>query len=152
MSKELSKTEIEFYNNTLTAVEKDGQLFVAIKPICEAIGIDFEAQRQLINRDEVLCSVACMIKATGQDGKQYEMVTLPLDFLNGWLFKIDISRLKIDKSKKDTLIKYQKECYKVLNNYWTKGISINPRLNLEIKSIELLSESVANLTKLIETF
>ena len=42
---------------------------VPLKPLCEAIGVDFEGQRQRVERDEILSSVAFMTKATGSDGK-----------------------------------------------------------------------------------
>jgi hypothetical protein len=54
-------------------VENDGNKLIPVKPVCEALGIDPEAQRQRIERDKILSSVACVIKATGADGKQYEM-------------------------------------------------------------------------------
>ena len=59
-------------NNVDILATSDEQL-IAIRPICEALGIDEEGQRQRICRDEILSSVACMIKATGRDGKQYDM-------------------------------------------------------------------------------
>ena len=44
-----------------------------IRPICEALGVDPEGQRQRIERDEILGPTACMIKAVAGDGKDREM-------------------------------------------------------------------------------
>jgi len=76
------------------------------------MGLNWTAQREMIRRDQVLNSVGRMIRSTGKDGKQYEMLCLPLEYLNGWLFKIDISRYKGEL--KERLILYQKRCYIVL--------------------------------------
>ena len=53
-------------------VEDSESKLIPVKPICEAIGVDFEGQRQRIERDEILNSVAFITKATGADGKQYD--------------------------------------------------------------------------------
>jgi len=47
-----------------------------------------------------------MIKATGSDGKNYDMITLPSEYLNGWLFGIDHSRVKPEIQEQ--LISYKK--------------------------------------------
>lgn len=110
---------IQFYNQQIITVKQDDVVYTAMKPICDNIGLQWEAQRQRISRDEVLDSVACMIKATGNDGKNYEMLCLPIDYLNGWLFGVDVKRVKPEI--KDKLIQYKKECYQVLSDYWRKG-------------------------------
>jgi hypothetical protein len=40
------------------------------------------------------------------------MLSLPLDYLNGWLFGINVNRVKAEI--RERLIPYQKECYRVL--------------------------------------
>lgn len=72
-------------------IDEKGLTLVPIKPICQAIGIDFEGQRQRIQRDRRLSSVAFKIKATGTDGKLYDMLCLPLQYTYGWLFSIESS-------------------------------------------------------------
>ena len=55
------------------------------------------------------------------------MVCLPIEYLNGWLFGIDVNRCKPEI--RETLIKYKKECYQALHDYWFKGKAertINP--------------------------
>lgn len=116
---------INFHNQPLVTLQQYGIAYVAMKPICENIGLDWEAQRQRISRDEVLNSVACMIKATSTDSKIYKMLCLPIHYLNGWLFGVDVNRVK--PQIKDKLITYKKECYQALFDYWSNGIAINAR-------------------------
>ena len=78
----------------IQVVERLGEKLVPVKPICAAVGVDFEGQRQRIERDEILSSVAFVIKATGTDGKSYEMLCLPFKYVFGWLFGIDAGRVK----------------------------------------------------------
>ncbi|ELW81959.1 antirepressor N-terminal domain protein [Acinetobacter sp. WC-743] len=89
--------------------------YVAMKPICENIGLQWEAQRQRIKRNHALSQGACMIKAPSKGGEQ-EVLTLPIGYLNGWLFGIDVNRVKPEI--KDTLVKYQLECYDVLYKHF----------------------------------
>lgn len=51
--------------------------FVAIKPICEAIGVNYETQKDKILSDEILGSVTPLRGATGADGKEYKMRVIP---------------------------------------------------------------------------
>lgn len=125
---EMVKT-VNFHGDELAVVEKDGKPWVAMKPICEAMELDWEAQRQMIERDPVLRQVTCILQATssGKDGKTYnvEMICLPLDFLNGWLFKLDASRY--EGGRRDVIMAYQRECYSALYDYWHRGVAVNPR-------------------------
>lgn len=126
MNNQIVSQTVTFNNQELITFEQNGVQYTAMKPICENIGIDWESQRQRIKRDDILSKVACMIKATGLDGKIYEMLSLPIQFLNGWLFGVDSKRVKTDEAKKN-LMAYKLECYQVLHDYWHKGEAVNPR-------------------------
>ncbi|MGZ7907403.1 phage antirepressor N-terminal domain-containing protein [Haemophilus sp. SZY H53] len=119
MSNQISTQTISFNNQSLITIEQNGVHYVAMKPICENIGIDWRAQRQRIVRDEVLCSTVVIITTVAEDGKNREMLCLPIQYLNGWLFGIDINRC--NPEIRDTLIKYKKECYQALHDYWFNG-------------------------------
>ena len=43
---------------------------IAIKPICEALGIDWSSQKQRVERDEILSSTMVMITTVAADGKE----------------------------------------------------------------------------------
>lgn len=111
---------VPFNGQSVTAIEKNGKWYVAMKPICENIGLDWEAQRQKIKRNHVLNSVACIIKVTAEDSKNYEMTCLPLGFLSGWLLSVEVNKVKPEI--RDTLIQYQLECYDVLFKHFMPEI------------------------------
>lgn len=117
---------VQFHDQTLTVIPQQNKLLVAIKPICENLGIQWHAQRKRIHRDDVLNSTASMMDSVAKDGKTRELLCLPLEFLNGWLFGIDTSRIK-NLQIKERVLQYKRECYQVLHDYWTKGQATNPR-------------------------
>lgn len=124
MQKSMVKT-VDFYGSELAVIEKDGQPYVAMKPIVKAMDLDWQAQHQMLQRDPVLSSTMCIIQTVGADGKKREMTCLPLRFLNGWLFKVDSSRYEGERQA--NIIRYQRECYDALYDYWHKGTAVNPR-------------------------
>ncbi len=52
------------------------------------------------------------------NGGDPQLLCLPIEYINGWLFGIDIKRCKPEI--RETLIMYKKECYQALYNYWNK--------------------------------
>ena len=112
MTTALVQRSVDFYGDELVVIHQDGIDYTPVKPVCDILGIDWESQRQRIARDEVLISVACVIQATGADGKRYDMLCLPLDYLNGWLFGVDVGRIR--PSLRERLILYKRECYRAL--------------------------------------
>ena len=119
-------TTIKFHGADLVTTNKDGKILVVMKPIAEALGLDWRSQLQRIKRDPALKQGVVKLTTPTTDGGLQEMVTLPIEFLNGWLFKISINQVKPEI--KDRLIEYQRECYQALHDYHYKGIAINDRL------------------------
>lgn len=100
----------------IVTVERDGETFVPIKPICTAIGVDYSAQYNKIQTEEILVSVIAIIATTGADGKTYEMVCLPLKFIYGWIFTINPG--KVAPEARESVIRYRRECYDVLYDHF----------------------------------
>ena len=118
MSNQISTQTISFNNQSLITVEQNGNHYVAMKPICENIGLAWEPQVLRIKRDEVL-SQGMIVMIIPTNGGNQNMICLPIEYLNGWLFGIDINRC--NPEIRDTLIKYKKECYQALHDYWFNG-------------------------------
>jgi len=107
---------VPFHNQNLLATIVDGIPHVAMKPICENIGISWNSQFERIKRHAVLSEGIRVIRTPSKGGIQ-EMITLPIDLLNGWLFGVDSNRIKKPEVK-TKVIEYQKECFKVLANHF----------------------------------
>jgi hypothetical protein len=65
-----------------------------------------------------------MIQAPSPGGEQ-EMLCLPLEYLNGWLFGIDDRR--VIPEIRDALVLYKREAYVALHDYFVKGFALNDR-------------------------
>jgi hypothetical protein len=116
--------EVIFYEDVITAVRaNDGNIYVPIRPICDLLGVDAAAQRRRVQRDPVLSAEArpcdVVTASQGQPDQRRLMLCLPLDFISGFLFGISAQRVKPEI--KDRLIRYQKECYKVLAEAFQEG-------------------------------
>jgi hypothetical protein len=110
----VDQKSVEFHGDSLTAVlSEDGIIYVPVKPLCESLDIQWSAQSKRIARDPVLSEIATSVSIMDIQGDQPQrrtMTCLPLDYLNGWLFGVNASRLK-DRETRKRLIEYQKECY-----------------------------------------
>lgn len=109
------ETKKIFTINNVDIVMTDEGL-VPIKPICEALGVAYERQYSKLKEDEDFSSVITLRVTTGADGKQYEMVCLPHQFIYGWLFTINPKNVKPEA--KESVRKYRKACYETLYNHF----------------------------------
>ncbi len=116
----ISRKQILFYDDELTAVIVETgnghTTYVPIKPIVDHLGLAWTGQQQRIQRDPILSEVALIVRIESenmaQSGGSPNVLCLPLDFVNGFLFGIQVSRVKPELQNKVLL--YQRECYRVL--------------------------------------
>ena len=116
----IEQREVEFYGDQILAVlaptEELGtpQVFVPVRPVVEYLGLSWSGQRERIRRDPVLSDVARGVRVTRppQQGGEQEMLCLPIEYLNGWLFGVSTNRL--GEGLREKVIRYQRECYRVL--------------------------------------
>lgn len=66
----LNTREIAKVNNVAIMAGNDPKQLVPIKPICDALGIDAKAQRNRIDRDEILSSTGVIMTSVAADGKE----------------------------------------------------------------------------------
>ena len=113
-----TKTLVKVNNVAIQMVSDSTEKLIPIKPICQALGVDEDAQRRKLYEDEILSSVTVLSTATGADGKQYEMVCIPLKFVFGWLFTI--SPKNVNEEARQTVTKYRLECYDALFRHFAE--------------------------------
>lgn len=102
---------VSFQGTSILAVLIDGTPHVSLRSICEALGLDFQAQRHRIRRHPALAQGVVITAIPSAGGAQQTMM-LPLDMLNGWLFGISSARVRPDL--RERLNQYQRECFQVL--------------------------------------
>ena len=139
----VEQKEVEFYGDNVIAVRlSDGTVYVPVRPLVELLGIAWSAQRNRINRDPVLSDAIMSVIVTITDiktgsrrPKSSEMLCLPLEYISGFLFGVNATRVKPELKTK--VIQYQKECYKVLSEaFWERRLTVS-----DVPYDELLAEN-----------
>jgi hypothetical protein len=104
---------VDFYGDPISVAQDQArELYVPLRPLVNFLGLDHASQCQRVHRDEVLASRVRSVVMRSADGRQREQMCLALDMLPGWLFGIDISRVRPELSEK--LKRYRAECFRVL--------------------------------------
>jgi hypothetical protein len=119
---------VNFRGDQLFGFEADDGIYVALKPIVEAMGIDWSSQLKRVKRDPILSEgMVIMTTPFGRGGDQ-EAVCLKLELINGWLFTIESNRIK-DETVRERVLMYQRECYSVLARHFVGGVeTVKPEL------------------------
>ena len=119
----IEQKEVEFYGDGIIAVRiADGSIHVPVRPICDLLGVDWAGQRRRINRDTVLSEEMRSVAVTSMEGDRLvtrDMQCLPVDYISGFLFGINADRVKPEL--KERVVRYQRECYKVLAEAFQEG-------------------------------
>lgn len=127
----------------IVTVERDGEIFVPIKPICEAIGIDVDAQRNKLNSDQFFNSTTAIIAAVAADEKEREMYCIRLRDVYGWLATINPG--KVAPEAREAVSRYRRECYDVLYEHFTG--SMRHTIETNNAEIELLQQINAAISR-----
>lgn len=126
----------------IVTVDRDGEIFVPIKPICDAIGIDVDAQRNKLNADEFFNSTTAIITAVAADDKEREMYCIRLRDVYGWLATINPG--KVAPEAREVVTRYRRECYDVLYEHFTgsmrRTIETN---NAEIELLQQINSAIS---------
>ena len=141
---------IIFYDDEITAVVTDeNEVYIPLRPLCDYLGLNWSGQRQRLHRDPILNQVKgeCVIHSPsleGRGGGPQKMLCLPLDFLNGWLFGINASR--VNEDVRDKLMRYQLECYRVLAKEFIQP-AVSPTPSSSLQGVYEMGMAIAHLAK-----
>ncbi|MCC6607951.1 MAG: hypothetical protein IT327_32395 [Anaerolineae bacterium] len=121
----IGEVTIPFYEDTLIAqLGEDGEIYVALRPIVESLGLSWGSQLNRIKRDAVLSkkvqtlSVFVMNTQGDQEGQHREVVCLPKQYISGFLFGINAGRIK-DVKLRTKVIQFQEEAHLILDAAFT---------------------------------
>jgi hypothetical protein len=140
----MEKQIITRVNNTdiIAVRDANGEILVPIKPICTAIGVDPRAQRQKLQEDPILSSVGVLSTPTGADGKTYEMVCLPLQYIYGWIFTINPKN--VAEHAREAVTEYRRECYDALYRHFAGSLRRQVEANeAEIAALQAVNDALA---------
>lgn len=110
---------------SLQVVADDREQLVAVKPVCEILGVDYPGQFTKLKEHPVYGSTIGLCPTVGSDGKEREMVCIPLRFFSGWLFSINPDNVKEEVREK--LIEYQLKCNDILYDYFFSRVDFSQK-------------------------
>lgn len=138
---------IDFYGDDLIAVSLEGEPYVPLRPICDVLGVAWTGQRQRIMRDAVLSEAVATVRVTRTEGEREvtrELLCLPLEYLNGWLFGISAGRVKEEFREK--IVQYQRDCYRVLAQAF-QSRAVEPTRGSSLAHIREMALAIANMAE-----
>ena len=111
---------------------KKGNTYIAIKPICEALGVNYIEQFKDTKSDFILGPVLCKHTMQIPNDQGRAMQCLPEEFIYGWIFSLR------PKNATPEFLEYKKKVYKVLFEHFHG--TITERKELLKQKAELISE------------
>lgn len=120
----VEQREVEFYGDALTAVRaNDGQVYVALPTVCDAVGLNIQAQARRINRHDILAEgytkLAILATFDQDESKRRRMGVLRADLVPLWLSGISAKSVKPEMQTK--IKRFQREAAKVLWEAFQEG-------------------------------
>ena len=105
---------VPFHGHMLEAVQVGDIVWVSVRRMCEALGLDYSGQYQrLSDRARTPWAVVGIIPTTGPDGKKYETFCLNLKSVSMWLATVESSR--VSEAIREKLVLFQVECADALD-------------------------------------
>ena len=115
----------DFNGTNIPVLSADVTIYVAIKPICTALNLNYDRQYKNLLSHPIFNQLYAKQHTVDKGNKVREMVCLPEKYIYGWLLSIN--------SSNEDLIKYQLECHDVLYNYFHGATTERLQL-LKVKS------------------
>ena len=148
----MNTADVAVVNGISLQVVADGsEQLVAVKPVCEILGVDFSAQRAKLKEHPIFSSVMVLSTTTGSDGKQYEMLCIPFKFFAGWLFSINPGNVK--EEARESLMQFQLKCNEILYEYFFRhadfAMKKQEEMSLQLGVVAKAKENFRNAKKIL---
>lgn len=119
----IGEVNIPFYNdNLIVQLGEDGEIYVALRPIVESLGLSWGSQLNRVRRDAVLSKklkmLSVFITNTQGEGQSRGVVCLPKQYISGFLFGISANRIK-DETIQNKVLQFQEEAHLFLDAAFT---------------------------------
>jgi hypothetical protein len=122
---------LDFNGKNIVFLSVDGTYWIALKPICEALNIEYTRSFKNAKTDPILGpALAVQPMQVSKNGKsQVRNVTcIPEEFVYGWIFSIN--------SESEELTEYKRTCYRLLYNHFHGTITNRKELLLTRKDVD----------------
>lgn len=110
--------KFDFQGDELDCVKEGETLWVSVRRVCEALGIDGKSQRDKLKNKS--WSNGALITSLDASGRNFEQYFVDVDTVPMWLANIDEGR--VSEHVRPKLIKYQKEAARALRDHFFKAM------------------------------
>lgn len=135
---------VQFYESFVDCVIVNDTPHFIVKSVCEDIGLDIHSAYNRINSDEILKEVCCDHNTDNPKYMGKKVKCIPIHYLHGWLFGIETGKVK--KEVRPILIKFKREVFQVLFDYFfgrVKNYDVNTKRRYEIiKRIKQIDQTI----------
>lgn len=135
---------VPFESRQILTVRKPDDIYVVMKPVVAALGLDWEAQRQRIQRHPVINKGACVTQVPSAGGMQ-DAVALRLECFHGWLVSLNPERVK-DEAKRAVIIAYQERAFRVIFEHFHGKMSAGRSSHQSVADRTALQNQILKLT------
>lgn len=104
-----------FYGDSLDVVPDGARLWVSVRRVCEALGVDTGGQLAKLKTKPWACVEFISMQVDG-DAQRREIAVIDLDGLPMWLATIEPSR--VGEHVREKLVRYQREAAAVLRDHF----------------------------------
>lgn len=117
---------IDFHGDNISTCqdERTSKVYCVPREIAEHMGMSWPTQRRKLVESLMFQRHTSRVHMNTPGGEQ-EVFLLDIDYLPAWLSGISLERVSPDA--RDKLLRYQEECAMALRDYWTRGMTVNPR-------------------------
>ena len=109
---------VDFHGSKIYGLRHTGVVYIAVKPIVDAMGLSWGSQLNRLRRDPILSKGIFKMNIPLGAGGPQEYVCLQLNRVAGWLFTISSNQIKAPEVRAKVLL-FQEECYDVLNAHFS---------------------------------
>lgn len=134
---------LKLHDDTLTLLWRDGEAYIAVRPVCEVLGVNFSSQRRKLTAPES-DSVVAFMTTTGADGKRYEMLCIHVADFMMWLATISPSR--VQGTAREALLTTRREIRALIWNHYRETLTGNAQFRsfvMEKEKMDLIARKPA---------
>jgi hypothetical protein len=135
--------ELMVSENLRVLVSSDEEQWVAIKPICKLLGVNYSSQSEKIKKHPILNPLTMLRGSKGVDGRNVDMLCLPRSFAIFWIGGINPENVK--EESKPLLIDMQLKICQALDDYFSgntarRRVIFSEKSKLEQERKQLLAD------------
>lgn len=106
---------LQIAGKKIVVIHSDGNWYVAVKPICEVLNVEYTRAFKNLKTDKILSQLLAEQPIVGADGKRRNMLCLPEKYVYGWLFSINSASPELEE--------YKLQCYDILYGHFHGNLS-----------------------------